>query len=198
MNAYFLLYFSIIKNSKSIKHFESNALLEQEVVAVKKLIFSFNEVTRNYELTMTILDNFKKEQTFMQSYSRLLKPYLHWVLFALSRKKNAFLYENDISVTKFRMIEFWNKDTELKISQDHIFSNNTGTFTLKIDPFQIEISNSEVFKKSYTFQEIFRKHAICFISKEVIEKEGLKNSKMFEKYMSKNFDALYADFFKID
>lgn len=197
MNAYFLLYFSIIKNSKSIKYFESNSLLEQEIVAINKLSFSYNELTKNYEITMTILDNFKKEITFTNSYSKLLKPYVHWVLFAISKKKNVFLYENDISVTKFRMIEFWNKDVELKISQDLIFSNNAGSFTLKIDPEHIEIGNCDFFKKSYTFQEIFRKHAICFISKDVIEKENLKNSKMFEKYMSKNFETLYTDFFAI-
>ncbi len=197
MNAYFMLYFSIIKNSKSIKHYESNSLLQQEVVAVNKLVFSFNEVTRNYQITMTVLDNFKKEITLTQSYSKLLKPYVHWVLFAISRKKHTFLYENDIAVTKFRMVEFWNKDVELKISQDHIFTNNAGTFTLKLDPDQIEIGNAEIFKKSYTFQEIFRKHAICFISKEIIEKESLKNSKEFEKYMSKNFDILYSDFFNV-
>lgn len=196
MNAYFLLYFSIVKNSKSINLYENNPLLEQEVIAVNKIEFSFNETTKNYELKLTVLDNFKKESVITQSYNKLMKPLAHWVLFSLSRKKNVYLSENDISVTKFRMIEFFNKDSELKINQDQIFINNGGSFSLKLDSENIIINNPEVFKKSFIFQEIFKKHAICFISKQEIDKENLKNSKFFDKYMIKNFDSLYDSIFQ--
>ena len=124
-----------------------------------------------------------------------MKPLAHWVLFSLSRRKNVFLSENDISVTKFRMVEFFNKDSELKINQEQIFINNGGSFSLKLDSENITINNPEVFKKSFIFQEIFKKHAICFISKQEIEKENLKNSKFFDKYMIKKFDELYNSIF---
>ncbi len=196
MNSYFLLYFSFVKNAKSIKMYENNPLLEQEVISVNKIEFAFNEITKNYELSITVLDNFKKENTITQTYSKLMKPLAHWFLFSISRKKNVFLSENDISVTKFRMIEFFNKDSELKINQDQIFSNNGGSFSLKLDPENIIIRNSEAFKKSFIFQEIFKKHSICFISKQEIDKENLKNSKLFDKYMLKNFDLLYDAVFE--
>jgi hypothetical protein len=195
MNAYFLLYFSLVKNSKSINLHEKNPLFEQEVVAVSKIEFSFNETLKTYEMTLTVLDNFKKEIEISKSYNKLMKPLAHWVLFSLSRKKNVFLSENDISVTKFRMVEFFNKDSELKINQEQIFINNGGSFSLKLDSENIAINNPEVFKKSFIFQEIFKKHAICFISKQEIEKENLKNSKFFDKYMIKKFDELYNSIF---
>ncbi len=195
MNAYFLLYFSLVKNSKSINLHEKNPLFEQEVVAVSKIEFSFNETLKTYEMTLTVLDNFKKEIEISKSYNKLMKPLAHWVLFSLSRKKNVFLSENDISVTKFRMVEFFNKDSELKINQEQIFINNGGSFSLKLDSENITINNPEVFKKSFIFQEIFKKHAICFISKQEIEKENLKNSKFFDKYMIKKFDELYNSIF---
>jgi hypothetical protein len=195
INAYFLLYFSFVKNAKSINIYENNPLLEQEVISVNKIEFSFNDTTKNYVLSISILDNFNKESVIIKSYSKLMKPLAHWFLFSVSKKNNVFLSENDISVTKFRMIEFFNKDSELKINQEQIFSNNGGSFSLKLDPENIVINNPEVFKKSYIFQEIFKKHAICFIPKQEIDKENLKNSKLFEKYMTKNFDRLYESIF---
>jgi len=191
MNSYFLLYFSIVKNSKSINLHENNPLLEQEVVAINKIELSFNETLKTYKIKLTVLDNFKKEIEISKSYNKLMKPLAHWVLFSLSRKNNVFLSENDISVTKFRMIEFLNKDSQLKISQDHIFMNNGGSFSFKLDSENITVNNLDVFKKSFIFQEIFKKHAICFISKQEIEKENLKNSKFYDKYMLKKFNDLY-------
>ena len=94
------------------------------------------------------------------------------------------------------MIEFFNKDSELKINQDQIFSNNGGSFSFKLDPENIIIHNPEAFKKSFIFQEILKKHAICFIPKQEIDKENLKNSKFFDKYMLKNFESLYERIFE--
>ena len=198
INTYFLLYFSIVKNSKTISLFENNSIVEQEVIAVNKIIFDFDETTRDYMISLIVIDNYGKEFKIVHSSSKILRPFAHWLLFALAKKQNVFLFENDISVTKFRMVEYLNKKSDLKIQQDQVFTNNGGVFSLKLDAESIEFQHKELFQKSYVMQEIFRIHAICFISKDIVEKENLKNSKSLEKYLNKNIDDLYSNIFCFD
>jgi hypothetical protein len=189
------LYFSIVKNSKTISLFENNSIVEQEIIAVNKIVFDFDETTRDYIISLIVLDNYGKEFTIEHSSSKILRPFAHWLLFALAKKQNVFLFENDISVTKFRMVEYLNKKSDLKIQQDQVFTNNGGVFSLKLDSDSIIFQHKDLFQKSYVMQEIFRIHAICFIPKEIIEKENLKNSKSLEKYLNKNIDDLYSKIF---
>ena len=96
------------------------------------------------------------------------------------------------------MVEYLNKKSDLKIQQDQVFTNNGGVFSLKLDAESIEFQHKELFQKSYVMQEIFRIHALCFISKDIVEKENLKNSKSLEKYLNKNIDDLYSNIFCFD
>lgn len=196
LNTYFLLYFSIVKNSKTISLFENNNIVEQEVIAINKIEFDFDDTTKNYIINLFVIDNYGKELVINHSSSKILRPFGHWLLFSVAKKHNVFLFENDISVTKFRMIEYLNKKNNLKINQDIVFLNNGGLFSIKLDSNSISINHIEYFKKSFVFQEIFRTHAICFLSKEDIEKENLKNSKSLERYLAKNFEILYSNIFK--
>ncbi|MFN6015176.1 MAG: hypothetical protein ACK47F_10850, partial [Flavobacteriales bacterium] len=56
------------------------------------------------------------------STSKLLQPFANWVLFALARKHDCKLSNQDLSTSKFRMVEFWNRDGEIKLTQEQVFN----------------------------------------------------------------------------
>lgn len=108
----------------------------------------------------------------IQVYSaKLLQPFANWVLFALARKHGVKLMHSDLSTTKFRMVEFWNKDAEIKLTQDMLFSNDRGQFELKILADHIEVHDLSYLYSKYIIREAVLKHEDSF--REMFKIEGV-------------------------
>jgi hypothetical protein len=88
------------------------------------------------------------------------------------------------------MVEYWNKDSNFKLSQDVLFYNESGNFEFRIEKDAIELNEQEFFKSKLSVKEILRKHLLCFIDQETFKTEQLNNRKNAEKYIAENFNRI--------
>lgn len=106
--------------------------------------------------------------------AKLLQPFANWVLFALARKHGIKLMHSDLSTTKFRMVEFWNRDAEIKLTQDMLFSNDRGQFEFKLQADQIVIHDLPFLHSKYIIREAVLKHEDSF--RDLVKSEGEMSS----------------------
>jgi hypothetical protein len=69
------------------------------------------------------------------------------------------------------MVEFWNKDAEIKLTQDMLFSNDRGQFELKILADHIEVHDLSYLYSKYIIREAVLKHEDSF--REMFKIEGV-------------------------
>ncbi len=63
---------------------------------------------------------------------RHLKPLMYWMVFILAKKKSVALSHRDMSILKFKMLEYWNKNsTHLIESMGLLFTGGRGMYELK-------------------------------------------------------------------
>lgn len=95
--------------------------------------------------------------------NKLLHPFLYWLLFAVAKKNDILLFHPDISVAKFRMIEYFNRNSNYKISQELLFVNENGEYSFLIDNDLIDIKEKDILLTKKSFLEIILKYSECFI-----------------------------------
>jgi hypothetical protein len=104
--------------------------------------------------------------------SKLFQPFANWVLFAIAKKHGVKLIHSDLAMTKFRMVEFLNRDSDFKVTQEMIFSNDRGQFELRIQSEQIEFCDLPFLHSKYIIRETILKHEDTF--RELLKIEGTK------------------------
>jgi hypothetical protein len=95
--------------------------------------------------------------------NKLLHPFLYWLLFAVAKKNDILLFHPDISVAKFRMIEYFNRNSNYKISQELLFVNENGEYSFLIENDLIDIKEKDILLTKKSFLEIILKYSECFI-----------------------------------
>ena len=90
--------------------------------------------------------------------SKLLQPFANWILFALAKKHDCKLSHQDLSTSKFRMVEFWNKEAEIKLTQEQLFNNDGGFFDLKLDADNVSIEDPAFLRSKFIIREAILKH----------------------------------------
>ena len=118
---------------------------------------------------------------------------MHWVLFSVAKKNNSMLYHQDLAIAKFRMVDYWNKDSDFKLSQELLFFNESGNFELKVKAADILIHDFDFLKSKSPIKEAFKKHFTCFLSAEIKNTFQLNNKKNADKYSAEHFDSFYAN-----
>ncbi len=93
---------------------------------------------------------------------KLLQPFANWILFALAKKHDCKLSHQDLSTTKFRMVEFWNKEADIKLTQEQLFNNDRGFFDLKLEASKIVIEDITFLRSKFIIREAVIKHAENF------------------------------------
>ena len=136
----------------------------------------------------------KKDLEEILSSSKLLQPYLHWLLFSKAKLNDSLISHQDIAIAKFRMVEYWNKESNYKLNQDILFYNESGNFEFRVDRDSIIINDIDFLKSKITIKEIFKKHFICFISHDIQKVKQLHNKKNAEKYIEDNFESFFESF----
>lgn len=123
--------------------------------------------------------------------SKLLQPFANWVLFSLARKNEIKLSHLDLSTVKFRMVEFWNKESDVKLSQEQLFNNDRGMVDLKTAATDVSIVNHEFLKSKFIIRESIIKHVESFDSFfETNAKESLTKDKQQELVVNRLFDSI--------
>jgi hypothetical protein len=134
------------------------------VVAVKSIEIGFENKLNSYLKVQLELSNLNKE-TIIINNNKLLHPFLYWLLFSISKKNDITLFNSDISVAKYRMIEYFNRYSKYKISQELLFHNDNGEYSLLINSENIILNDKDTIRSKKSFFEIIIKYADCFVSK---------------------------------
>lgn len=169
---------------------------EFEVISLKSIEIGFENKLNSYLKVKVELSNLNEDTVIIKN-SKLLHPFLYWILFSVSKKHNINLFNNDISVAKYRMIEYFNRYSKYKISQELLFYNDNGEYSLLIDSDNIMINDKDIIGSKKSFSEIIIKYADCFLPKYDIicnNKTKLKSEKI--KFFKENTLLLIENLLK--
>lgn len=144
-----------------------------EEVSLVGLELGYRDVEKVYFIKLTFSEINNKHQFSEEIVvSKILKPFANWVVFAIARKTNTKLSHNDMAITKFRMVEFWNKFADTKLNQDTVFHNDTGQFELKVSDQSITLINTEFLHSRFLIRTTLSEFITCFSQdqKELIKR----------------------------
>jgi hypothetical protein len=141
---FFLMYIMSIAQRQFISNTEEVAITDEqakEVVSIDTLRIVLQSKQFCLELALKYRDG--HVDLAMLELQRPVKPFAYWLQFALASKNSLRLTHSDMSVIKFRMIEFWNKSMPQKISQELLFTDTRIEYALLIEAENIRIEYAE-------------------------------------------------------
>lgn len=179
----FLTYTAI---SSFAMHFIKVQMVSKDTVVdslnVSGIHVGYKTTEKKYYVRLLFTASGKNKQTFSEEIqtNKLLVPFANWLLFAVARKKNVSIQHPDIAITKFRMVEFWNKNSEVNLSQELLFDNDRGFFRLEVLPENITIDDIDFLKKKFMIREAFVKHKDSFMDQLNINNDEELMTVLFE------------------
>jgi hypothetical protein len=156
-------YFGLVTmEMKQIAH-EEQERKKERALRVTSISLGFNRENERYVLRIRFQGEDPSDiRSAEVTAVKLLQPFANWILFALARKHDIKLMHPDLSTTKFRMVEFWNKDASVKLTQEMLFSNDGGQFEFKIDASQIHFEALSYLYPKFVIREAILKHEDSF------------------------------------
>jgi hypothetical protein len=144
-------------------------------------------ISSKVALALTLVNKEGAKEKMNLEISKATKPFAYWVQFAIAKKLNIHLTHADISIIKFRMVEFWNKSMQAKIRQDLLFSNARIQYDFQVDPSQITIEfDATILQKNAIYQNTFIEFYRDF--QPVLQKLNVKiDHKKDEKSIANSF-----------
>jgi hypothetical protein len=132
--------------------------------AVRGILIGFNEVEKKYYLRLSFGNPIKGKEHYSEEITstKLLQPFVNWVVFVLAKEHGVKLTHPDIALSKFRMVEFWNKQADFSITQEQLFLNDRGYFELSADIDQVILNDKTLFHTKYIIKESLLKYKDCF------------------------------------
>jgi hypothetical protein len=189
---YSVLYYSYANNLKADTTTSKTPNINaQEISELLGIEIGYEKSSKQFYLSLSFKDQFNKQQKEINENPKLLQPLVYWVLFSVAKKNNAMLYHQDLAIAKFRMVDYWNKDSNYKLSQELLFFNESGNFEFKINGHDVSFNHFEFLKSKSPIKDAFKKHFICFISNEIKNTAQLNNKKNADKYTADHFDDFY-------
>ena len=181
-----IIYFSILA-VKTSDHFNNETIEKPTDFQINSFQLGFDRVKKVYFIEIEFLDNQNNLFKDRVDNRKILTPFSNWILFSLAKKLNVKLIHQDIALTKFRMVEYWNKESEFKLNQEILFTNDLGLFEFTLDANAIEIENMNQLKTKYIIKESLQKHLENFAS-HFPEKEisKLESNDIFNLLSDKN------------
>jgi len=127
----------------------------------------FNQVDKMHYLRLSFGNPIKGKEQFSEEVtsSKLLQPFVNWIVFALAKEHGVKLSHPDIALSKFRMVEFWNKKSDFPITQEQLFLNDGGFFELSAEKELVSMQDKNIFHSKFIVQESTLKYKECFTEK---------------------------------
>lgn len=193
----FYLFFSLLLFSE-FKHENSLTIVNEfslstEFKEIKAIELDYSLDDKLFIIKITGLLEVNEHKIIDIKIKKITQPILYWFLFSLGKSKNIKLYHSDMAVLKFRMVDFWNKNSLFKISQEVLFLNDNSTFEFNTNNVVIKNDLLDNFLSRITVKELIKKHFICFIDYQIIKDNNLHNKKNFEVFCENNFESFYAE-----
>ena len=193
-NYYSVLYYSLKNNSSTESNFLKDQEINfQEIAEIVNIEIGYNNDNKLFYLTIVFKDQFQKQFKETNENSKLLQPLLYWLLFSVAKKQNSMLTHQDVALAKYRMVDYWNKESNYKLTQELLFFNESGYFEFKINEDNITLCEKDFYKSKLSVKEIFKKYFICFVPQDIKTTEQLNNKKNADKYLLDNFEAFYQN-----
>ena len=199
--SFFLYFLSLEYLISAIQVQEDNVNFQNEkseihVISVRSIEIGFQNKLNSYLKVQLELSNLEIETVTINN-NKILHPFLYWILFSISKRNNISLFNNDISVAKFRMIEYFNRYSKYKITQELLFSNDNGEYSLLINSDNIIINDKDIIGSKKSFSEILIKYAECYISKyDTISNHNSKLKSEKIKFFKENTTLLIENLLK--
>lgn len=199
--SFFLYFLSLEYLISAIQVQEDNVNSQNEkseihVISVRSIEIGFQNKLNSYLKVQLELSNLEIETVTINN-NKILHPFLYWILFSISKRNNISLFNNDISVAKFRMIEYFNRYSKYKITQELLFSNDNGEYSLLINSDNIIINDKDIIGSKKSFSEILIKYAECYISKyDAISNQNSKLKSEKIKFFKENTMLLIENLLK--
>jgi hypothetical protein len=135
--------------------------------AVTGVQIGFHQVDKMYYLRLSFGNLIKGKEQFSEEVtsSKLLQPFVNWIVFALAKEHGVKLSHPDIALSKFRMVEFWNKKSDFPITQEQLFLNDGGFFELSAEKELVSMQYKNIFHSKFIVQESTLKYKECFTEK---------------------------------
>jgi len=159
----------------------------------EQITVGFNDSRKEYFVRIRFVSpddpTISKEEEVVST--KILQPFANWVLFSLARKKEIKLSHVDLSTVKFRMVEFWNKESNTKLTQEQLFNNDRGMVDLKMASADVIILNPDLLKTKFIIRESIIKHAESFGSfLEPEVKKSLTKEKLHDLLVNRLFESI--------
>lgn len=163
----FILISAIYFAQKIVRHTTSGTVfgIENEGNSVVTGIhIGYQHVEKKYYLRLKFSNSITGKEQFTEEVTsgKLLQPYVNWIVFALAKEHGVKLTHPDIALSKFRMVEFWNKQSDFSISQEQLFLNDRGYFELSTEAESIHLNDKTIFHSKFIVRESLLKY--CHIN----------------------------------
>jgi hypothetical protein len=123
-------------------------------------------------------------------FKKVLKPFCHWIVFALAKQRGIGLENVDMAIIKFRMLSLWNKDAKHKLVAEDLFDINDFTVSFKFDYAEIIFDGKEHLYSRFVIRDTFKGFLQNFFPE--IDPKILKtvqtNTEEVEKLVAELFD----------
>ena len=165
-HTYFLKKIQFIDNSIEVHEINQiNSTFNSNTLQLSYLKISYDTLNKKYILKLCLSSGDFSEKEIIVESLKILQPFSYWVLFAVAKKINIKIYNSDLAVARFRMVEFINKHyPDIKFSSESIFENDKGYYDLLIEPSNIVIDDIDLFLEKMQIKDVFLKHIDNFFS----------------------------------
>ena len=146
---------------ENLFHSNTNANInnESQSLQLNALTIRYDNSTKKYLLKLTLVSEDKRQIEIEIENLKILQPLSYWILFAISKKVNIKIYNSDLAVARFRMIEYIHKNyPNLKLTPESIFENDKGFYELLAASSNIIIDDLDFFLDKIQIKDIFLKH----------------------------------------
>jgi hypothetical protein len=193
-NYYSVLYYSL-RNNSSVENtnYKEQDASSYEISEILSIVIGYNKENKLFYLTLVFKDQFQKQFEQTNENAKLLQPLLYWLLFSVAKKQNIMLTHQDVALAKYRMVDYWNKESDFKLTQELLFFNESGYFEFKLNAEKISLCEKDFYKSKLSVKELFKKYFICFVPQDIKTTQQLNNKKNADKYLLDNFEDFYKN-----
>jgi hypothetical protein len=192
LQSFFVLVYSIADVSRANLSGSNELFLKIRVKTINKIVIGLNDEKEYFiELNLT-LDNNISETLKINIGTKMLQSFSYWFVFMISKKSDVLLSHSEMSISKFRMVELLNKNSNFIFSQDIIFENDNGKYSLSIENNNIYFKNYNKLITKSLIKELFKKLSPCFVDLyfNYTKRDRFKTNKENIIEVSENVDIL--------
>lgn len=168
---------TIIPISKEVVDNESRS--SDTTAKLYSVFIKYDAIEKKYKIQLTIRFDEVRHKVITIDNSKILQPFSYWVLFAVAKKMNVKIYNSDLAVVRFRMIEYIHKNyPDVKLVPETIFENDKGYYEVITDATNIIIEDLDLLLDKMQVKDAFLKHLDNFMPLLKIHIQGIdKGSK---------------------